>query len=104
MSMAPDAPVLVLVELKSQPDDVAELGALLRSTLIPVTRSYEGCEGLSLHVNQDDPGHFLVLQRWTSRKRFESYLEWRRERGDLPRLQELLSGPPTFRYFDDTGS
>ena len=101
MPTAPDAPLLVLVELKSRPNDAAELGTLLRTSLIPATRDYEGCEGLSLHLNQDNPAQFLVLQRWTSRKQFEGYLQWRQERGDLPRLGELLTDPPAFRYFDD---
>jgi quinol monooxygenase YgiN len=101
MSAAPEASLLVLVELNGHPEHLDELGDLVRNTLIPATRGYDGCERLSLHVNEDDPAQFLVLQRWTSRDRFERYLQWRQDRGDLPRLGELLSSPPLFRYFDD---
>jgi quinol monooxygenase YgiN len=93
--------VLVLVELNSKPDQLAELRSLVESTLLPGTRAAEGCESATMHENQDGPTLLVFLQRWTSRDDNERYLAWRRERGDLSALTSLLTAPPSFRYFDD---
>ncbi len=64
------------------------------------TRGYEGCQGVEVVVNQDDPANMVLLERWDSRAHYEKYLGWRQERGDLDALGQMLAGPPSIRYFD----
>jgi quinol monooxygenase YgiN len=93
--------VLVLVELNSKPDQLAEVRSLVESTLLPGTRAAEGCQSATMHENQDRPTQLVFLQRWSSRDHNERYLVWRRERGDLSALASMLTAPPSFSYFDD---
>lgn len=92
-------PVTVLVTLVARKGSKKELWSLVTEELVPVTRDYEGCLDLELFRDLDVDGAIALLQRWTSRDQFESYLEWREQRGDLPRLRGLLSRPPGFAYF-----
>ncbi len=73
-------------------------------TILPDTRSKEGCQSVEVTVNLDDPDNLVLVERWASRKSYESYLAWRQERGDLDNLMTLLAGPPSIRYFDLTNA
>jgi len=86
------------------PEDLDELRELVAGKLVPVTRDYDGCTDLELLTDLDSETSILVLQRWQSRGHFDRYLDWRRERGDLPRLAELLERPPTFRFFAEAAA
>ncbi len=92
--------ILVLLEVKAQPGKVDEFKSDLEEAL-PDTRAFDGCEGVTAHENQDDPGQITLIERWGSKSAYEAYTAWREERGDLARLAGLVSGPPSIRYFDD---
>jgi len=47
--------------------------ALMRDAL-PVTRAFDGCEGLELLANQDDTGNILIYERWQSRAHYDALL------------------------------
>ena len=93
--------ILVLLQITAQPDKVAALKAAFGG-LLPDTRGYDGCEGVTAHVDQDDPAKLVLLERWASRGHYERYLAWRSERGDLDSVGALAAGPPSIGYFDDT--
>ncbi len=90
---------LVLFEADALAGKAEELIALFEEVL-PDTRAYDGCEGVTVHRDQDAPERLVLIERWTSRSHYEAYLQWRAERGD-PRLGALLAGPPAARYLDD---
>ena len=50
---------------------------------IPDTRNFQGCEAATLHVDQDLPGHVLMIAHWNSRSDYEAYQAWRAE-GPMP--------------------
>ena len=54
--------VLATADLFIKPDRVDELLEVLRDAL-PDTRAYEGCEGLALFVDQDEPGHIFTVEK-----------------------------------------
>jgi len=70
-----------------------EPAALRRHLLkvLPDTRRAPGCRYSHSYVNQSNPSDYLLIQGWDSRQDQERYLAWRRERGDLAELRELLS-------------
>lgn len=91
--------VLVTVDLSIKPDRVAEILELLTGAL-PDTRAYAGCEVVDTFVDQDDPGHILLVGRWAERTDHETYLGWRTEQGLFDTLADAVTAPPRFTYLD----
>lgn len=91
----------VILETKAKPGTGAQLVEAFRQ-ILPDTRNKDGFVELTVHVNQDDPDDILLIERWTSRSAYETYLGWRQQRGDLDTLAAALAGPPRIRYFDAT--
>ncbi len=89
---------LVLLEGQVQPDNIADMKSFL-AQIFPDTRSYDGCQGIDVHFNMDDPGNMIMVEQWESRSHYEKYLQWRTETGVIDKLVSLLSGPPSIRYF-----
>ena len=71
--------------------------------ILPDTRSFDGCEGLDVKINSDDPNNLVLVERWQSRPHYEKYFAWRQETGLIDRLGPVLGAPPSIRYLDDTG-
>ncbi len=94
--------VLVLVEFNVKPENVNDLMNFMREDL-HVTRGFDGCNGLTLHRNQDDSNNMVFTEDWDSRQHYEKYLAWRTERGDLQKLLGWIVGEPSWRYFDNAG-
>lgn len=92
--------VNVILEVKAKPEKVDELKQVLK-TILPDTREYQGCMGVKVLLNQDEPLNIVLLENWESRQDYESYLAWRSETGALQKLAELLSQEPNIRYFDN---
>ena len=92
--------VSVFVEGTVKDMDVFE--ALLLKEL-PATRSYDGCEGLTVHRNMDEPNNVVLVERWVSRAHYDKYLAWREETGVLGQLGALLEDPPSIRFYSNVG-
>jgi len=90
---------LVILELKVKPDSVNTLKEMVKAVL-PDTRSYAGCEGVTFYTNQDDGQTFIAVEKWASKAAYEKYLAWRTETGVMAKLGTMLAGPPSIRYFD----
>lgn len=91
--------VLVSLDLTVKPENAEELKNWFRDET-QHTRGFDGCNGISIHSDQDDPNHLLVLGDWDSRQQHEKYLSWRAESGDVEKFMGWLAGEPTSGYFD----
>ena len=89
--------VLVLLEVSLKPENVDDFMNFMKSELRH-TRGFDGCNGLTVHKNQDDSNNMVIVEDWDSRQQYEKYLAWRTERGDLEKLAALLTGEPSIRY------
>ena len=94
--------VTVLLDLNAKPDSIEALKKIF-AEILSDTRSYDGCEGLDVKVNNDDPNNLVIIGRWQSRPHYEKYFAWRQETGLIDRLGPVLGAPPSIRYLDDTG-
>jgi quinol monooxygenase YgiN len=94
--------VMVVVHTPIDPAKVEEALEIFRAEILPSTRTEEGCESVTLHIDQDD-GKLIVLQRWTSREAYQAYFEWRMGRTEeAARMGALGTGErPTVRFYDD---
>jgi quinol monooxygenase YgiN len=91
--------VLVTVDLFVDPARQDELLKVFGDAF-PDTRRYEGCEEITAYVDQDQPGHLLLVERWARRADHERYLGWRQETGMFDVLAGFATAAPEFRYFD----
>ncbi len=94
--------VLVLFDGNAKPGNAKDITNWLRDELHH-TRGFDGCNGITIHSNQDDPNNIVMVEDWDSRQQYEKYLAWRTERGDLEKLGGWLAGAPSVRYFDNAG-
>jgi len=92
----------VVLEFQTTADQVDAVKDLLR-TVLPDTRGYDGFESLTVHQSDDDPTSFLIWEQWATRGDYEAYLAWRTETGVLDKLLAMLTGPPSFRFFNHVG-
>ncbi len=93
--------VKVLLEATAKPGTGADLVATFAS-ILPDTRAYDGCAGVEVLRNQDDPDNLVLVETWESRAHYEKYFAWRQETGLVGQLVEAIAGPPSIRYFDTT--
>ncbi len=94
--------ILVLLELNAKPESAKELTNWLRNDLHH-TRGFDGCNGITIHTNQNDTNNFVFAENWDSLPQYEKYLAFRTERGDIAKLVGWLVGEPSIRYFDNAG-
>jgi quinol monooxygenase YgiN len=93
----------VVLMLRTDGDRQERLLAFL-SSMLPATRETQGCEGLFLCRSDTDPTMFVVDQQWASRDHYLAYARWRRDRGDLAPFDELLTSPPTLKFYSQLES
>lgn len=91
--------VTVLLELQSNAENIERLKSTFKEILVD-TRDYDGCRGVEIFDNQDDPNNLVLVERWESRQHYEAYLGWRTETGTLDTLVSMTSQPPSIRYYD----
>jgi quinol monooxygenase YgiN len=91
--------VRVILELHVKPEATEQMKGGFKN-LLPDTRSFDGCEEISVVQSQDDPNMFLVLEQWETRENYEAYLKWRTDRGDMDNISAIVTEPYKVSYFD----
>jgi quinol monooxygenase YgiN len=89
----------VMLEFTAKPGTGSAVLDALRVAL-PETRNKEGCESLDVTVNQDDRDNMLLVMRWTSRKHYQTYRDWREANGDVKRFADATVNGLSTRFFD----
>ena len=92
--------ILVVLELEAVPGSEATMIDVLRRNLGD-TRARQGCEGVTVHQDQDRPASIVLVERWATRADDGAYRAWRAGEGAIKEMAGLVAGPPTIRYYDD---
>jgi quinol monooxygenase YgiN len=91
-------PVTVTLELRIKPDSVAAAREVMGEAL-KQTRAFEGNLGTDVLVDQDDDGHWLIVEIWETVENDEAYRRFRAGEGKVTGLPPLLAEPPVkIRY------
>ncbi len=90
--------ITALLELRVKPEALdqglhAELHAILKDT-----RAFEGCLGVDVLIDNADPTHIVVVERWASEERDAAYRAWRAGDGQS-NLASLIASPPVLTKF-----
>jgi quinol monooxygenase YgiN len=90
----------IITQFKTKPGRSKDLIALL-SSVLPESLEHDGCVEVCIRQNQDEPDDIISVQKWESRRHYESYRDWRTRNGVTAAIEALLTDPITVRYFDD---
>jgi quinol monooxygenase YgiN len=91
-------PVTAHLDLILKAEALPTAPAVLRDILTD-TRAFDGCLGVDVLVDSNDPAHFLVVEQWASLKHDAAYRTWRAGDG-ASGLGELLAAPPVLTHFE----
>jgi quinol monooxygenase YgiN len=95
--MSPDL-LIVVAEMNAQSGKEDELRQKLTGFVAP-TRAENGCVQYDLHEAEDQPGHFLFFERWTSMQTLEAHLASPHIASVLPGLGSILAKPARISKF-----
>ena len=90
--------LLVTSELSIQENKVEEFLAIVHDGL-EVSRSFPGNRGFDIYVEKGNPTKIFFVKQWKSIEHFQSYFQWRFERGDFELLEAYFSAPPVMRHY-----
>ena len=90
--------VTVLLELKAKSGTGDALAGVFKQ-ILPDTRAFEGCNGVTVLQNEDDSDTLVLVEEWDTKQHHEKYMGWRTETGLVDQLVAAIEGPPSIRYF-----
>jgi quinol monooxygenase YgiN len=83
-----------ILDMHFKPEAVDEAPGLLKRVL-DETRAFDGCLGVRVIQDKDDPTHLIAVEEWESLEKDATYREWRAGDGAATELPPLLAGPPS---------
>ena len=89
--------ITALLDLHLKADAVTSAPSMLRDILAG-TRAFDGCLSVEVLVDNDDPAHLILVERWASVERDAAYREWRAGAG-ATQLGTILASPPLVSKF-----
>ena len=94
--------ILVLLSCEAPSDAIEAVKAKLDEILVD-TRAFDGCEGVEVWQDQDDPTRIVVTEQWASRQQSDAYSAWRAGRVELDGFRPMLASPAIKRHYDKVG-
>jgi quinol monooxygenase YgiN len=93
--------ITAFLEMRVKPETLDqgvldELHAILSDT-----RAFEGCLGVEVLIDSEDPAHIVAVERWASAESDAAYRAWRAGDGKVD-LVSLLTSPPVLTKFSST--
>ena len=87
----------VLLDIHLKADSLPSAPSMLRDILAG-TRAFDGCLSVEVLVDNEDPAHLILVERWASVERDAAYREWRAGAG-ATQLGSILASPPLVSQF-----
>ena len=92
----------VILELNAKPDQSQALKNWLETNL-PDTQAFDGCAAVHALEHEENSSHIVLIGFWRSRKQWEQYFEWRKDRGDFETLAPMLQSEPKVQCYTQFG-
>lgn len=92
--------ITAVLDLHVKPELVAQAPAALHTILVD-TRAFDGCLGVEVLVELDDPAHIVVVERWASEDHDAAYRAWRAGDGQS-NLASFLAEPPALTKYSSS--
>ncbi|HTK64196.1 MAG TPA: antibiotic biosynthesis monooxygenase family protein [Pseudonocardia sp.] len=92
--------VTVVLQVPAQPGKGAELAKSFED-ILPDTRAYKGCNGVTVHEDASDPDKLILIEHWDSAEDHTAYSNWRKDSGTLGGVMGLAAGRPVTTVYND---
>lgn len=90
--------VTVTARSKAKPGREKDLENALRA-VVPPTHQEEGCLRYAVHRSTDDPGAFLIVEKWSSMEALQAHLATPHVQELFRKAPELVVAPPEILTF-----
>ena len=91
--------IMVVADTKLKAESISAAKEFFAEILTD-TRAFEGCEGVTMCIDSEDPAHLILIAKWVSKEHYEKYHNWRLETGFVEQIRELLDGPFNRRFLE----
>lgn len=91
--------IAIIVEAKLKPETLEEAKQFFVDNL-PDTRNFDGNEGISMNLDEEDPTLMFLVEKWASKEHYEKYHHWREGNGSLDVLRSFLDGRPRRNFLE----
>ena len=89
----------IVIEVNLKEETLEEAKQFLID-ILPDTRNFEGNQGISMNLDEDDPTLMFLLEKWESKEHYEKYHHWREGNGTLDQLRSYLAGKPKRNFLN----
>jgi quinol monooxygenase YgiN len=86
-----------ILDLQLKPDSLDTAHQVLRETLV-ATRAFPGCLDVTVLVDNDDPAHVVLLEKWESVDHDLAYRAWRTTPDGASGLGKILAAAPKLTH------
>ena len=90
--------ITAFLDIHVKPESLAEAPEVLHDTLL-TTRAFDGCLGVDVLVDTEDPTHFVLVEQWVSLEHDAAYRTYRAGPGKSS-LGAILSGTSVLTKFE----
>jgi heme oxygenase (mycobilin-producing) len=89
-------PSTAILDLRFNPDTLDEAREAVHRVLTE-TRAFDGCLGVTVIEDKDDPAHLVAVEEWESLDKDAAYRAWRAGDGatGMADLAPHIAGPPS---------
>ncbi len=84
-----------------KPDDLEAAYAAVHETLT-ATRAFPGCLGVEVLIDNADPAHVVLLERWESPEADAAYRAWRATPEGVSSLGPMVTAAPVLTVLQDS--
>ena len=82
-----------ILDLQLKADSLEKANEIIHATLI-ATRAFDGCHGVTVLIDSDDPAHVVLLETWESIDHDRAYRAWRATPDGASELGSILAAAP----------
>lgn len=83
-----------ILDLRFKPESLDEAHQVI-NRILTETRAFDGCLGVTVIEDKDDPAHLVAVEEWESLEKDAAYRAWRAGDGAMTDLPALLAGAPS---------
>jgi quinol monooxygenase YgiN len=92
--------ITVVLEMSAKPGQGDALVAAFNE-ILPATREFKGCEGVTVHQRADNADGLMLIEHWASSEDHLAYGAWRKDSGTLGGVMGLAAARPQNTVYTD---
>jgi len=89
----------IIVEARLKEETLEEAKQFFIDNL-PDTRNFDGNQGISMNLDEDDSTLMFLVEKWESKEHYEKYHHWREGNGSLDQIRSFLDGKPKRNFIE----